>query len=321
MTRIAVVVALALALVSPATAAETVKVGDLTAISTVGIYLAIEKGFFDEQGITVDLERFASGGKMIAPLATGQLDVATGAPSAGLFNAIASGMDFKIVADKGQQRPGASFCPVVVRKDLIDSGRVKTLADLKGLKISTGAKGITMDFDLAKMLEHVGLKYDDVEMVQLGYPESVKALAGKAIDAMIGPEPWGVRAEEQKVGKRMFLTEQVPSIATFQIAVVMYSGKFIRERPKVARAFMQAYQKGVRYYLERGLKNDEIAAVVAKHTGVPVQTIKDTIPFYIDPGAKPRVKDLETFQEWFGKMGWIKKPVPIDKVVDLSFLE
>jgi NitT/TauT family transport system substrate-binding protein len=319
--RAMLVALLATLVASPAAANETVKMGELPAISTVGIYVAIDRGFFEEKGITVDLQRFASGGKMIAPLATGEIDVATGAPSAGLFNAIAGGMDFKIVADKGEQRPAASFCPVVIRKDLVDSGRVKTLADLKGLKISTGAKGITMDYDLAKMLEHVGLKYDDVDMVQLSYPESVKALAAKAIDGMIGPEPWGVLAEEKGAGKRMFLTEQVPSIASLQIAVVMYSGKFIKERPQVARDFMQAYVKGVRYYRERGLKDAEIAGILSKHTGVSVQTIKATIPFYIDPDARPRVKDLEAFQEWFHKMGWTKTMVPIDKAVDLSFLK
>ena len=34
------------------------------------------------------------------------------------------------------------------------------------------------------------------------------------------------------------LSEQVPSIATFQIGVIMYAGKFIKERPKVARDFI-----------------------------------------------------------------------------------
>jgi NitT/TauT family transport system substrate-binding protein len=44
-----------------------------------------------------------------------------------------------------------------VRKDLVDSGKVKTLKDLKGLKIANGAKGIILDYTLAKMLEHGGL--------------------------------------------------------------------------------------------------------------------------------------------------------------------
>lgn len=303
------------------TAAEIVRVGDLPAISNAGYYIAMDKGFFAEKGITVETERFASGAKMTAPLATGQIDVAAGSPSAGLYNAIASGMDFKIVADKGQLRPGASFNTVIVRKDLVDSGRVKTIRDLKGMKIAGGAKGINVEYFLAKMLEHEGLTLDQVEMVYMAYPDAVKALGAKAIDAVISPEPWGVRAEQQQVGVRKFLTEQTPAIASFQVAVIMYSGKFMKERPKVARDFLAAYVKGVRYYHERGLKDDGVATIISRHTQVPPETIKASIPFYIDPNARPRVQDLAAFQDWFARMGWVKQTVPIERVVDLSFLE
>ena len=165
--RAAGVLAVLLAIALPAAAAETVKLGDLPAISNAGIYIAIEKGFFQEHGVAVDIERFASAGKMTAPLATGQIDVSVGSPSAGLFNSIAAGMDFKIVADKGQVRPGYNFTPLIVRKDLVDSGKVKTLRDLKGLKVANGAKGINFDFFLAKMMEHVGLTYDVLDVVYM----------------------------------------------------------------------------------------------------------------------------------------------------------
>jgi NitT/TauT family transport system substrate-binding protein len=316
------VVAVGLAAAPLAPAAEVVKMGDLPAISNAGYYLAIDKGYFAEKGIAVELERFASGGKMMAPLATGQLDIAVGAPSAGLYNSTAAGMDFKVIADKGQVRPGASFIPIIVRQDLIDSGQVKTLKDLKGRKISVGAKGIILDYYLAKMLESAGLKYQDVEVVSLSYPDGVKALATKAIDAVMAPEPWGVRAEEQKVGKRFFLTESVPSVATFQVAVIMCSGKFAKERPRVAHDFMQAYMKGLKYFHDNGgLKSAEIAGVLSKYTKVPVKDIQASIPFYIDPAARPRAQDLAAVQEWFHQMGWVKQMVPIEKMVDTSFLE
>ncbi len=312
---------LTLVLVTPVAAADIVKMGDLPTLSSAGIYIAIEKGFFQAKGITVEVEPFASGAKMIAPLATGQLDVATGSPSAGLYNAIASGMDFKIVADKGQVRPGSSFTTLIVRKDLVDSGKVKTLKDLKGLKIANGAKGIILDYTLAKMLEHGGLTYDAVDVVYMSYPDGVKALATKAVEALLAPEPWGARAEEQKVGQRAFLTEQVPSIATFQIAVVMYSGKFIKERPKVARNFIQAYVEGVKFFNERGPKDAEVVAIIAKHTKLTPEIVRASIPAYLDPGARPRVPDLAVLQDWFHTMGWVKDKVPMERVVDLSFLQ
>jgi len=313
--------ALALFLAGPAFAAETVKMGDLPAISSAGLYVAMDKGFFAEKNITVETERFASGAKMTPALATGQLDVSTGTPSASLFNSIAAGQDFKIVADKGQVRPGSSFTPLIVRKDLLESGKVKRVRDLKGMKIANGAKGIILDYVLARMLESDGLTYDAVEVVNLAYPDTIKALATKAVDAVIAPEPWGVRAEEQKVGTRFFLTEKVPDLATFQIAVVMFSGKFIKERPKVARDFIAAYVKGIRYYTELGPKNDEIAKIVSAHTGVTPEAIKTAIPFFIDPNAKPRVPDLATLQDFFHKMGWVKEKVPMERAVDLTFLQ
>ena len=310
-----------LLLVAPAGAADVVRMGDLPTLSSAGLYIAMDKGLFQAKGITVDVEPFASGAKMIAPLATGQLDVATGSPSAGLYNSIASGMDFKIVADKGQVRPGFSFIPLIVRKDHVDGGRVKSLKDLKGLKVASGAKGINLDYVLAKMLEQGGLSFDAVEVVYLGYPDGIKALASKAVDAVIAPEPWGARAEEQNVGTRLFVTEQVPGIATFQIAVVMYSGKFIKERPKIARDFLQAYVEGVKFYNQRGPKDAEVVAIIAKHTKVPPAAVRSSAPAYLDPGARPRVPDLAAFQDWFHTMGWVKEKVPIERVVDLSFLQ
>ena len=314
--------ALAVALVFPASAAaESVKMGELPSISNVGLYIAIEKGYFQARGITVEIERFASGAKMVPALATGQLDVAIGSPSAGLYNAIAGGMDFKIVADKGQVRPGYSFTPLVVRKDLVDSGRVKSIKDLKGLKIASGAKGINFDYMLAKMLEYGGIGFDGVEVVYLGYPEGIKALAAKAVDAAFVPEPWGMQAEQQKAGIRLFLTEQTPTIRTFQVAVIMYAGKFMKERPKIAREFLQAYVQGVKLYNQTGLKDPEIAGIISKHMKLPVETIQGTIPPYIDVSAKPRVQDLAAMQDWFHQMGWVKDKVPMERVVDLTFLE
>jgi NitT/TauT family transport system substrate-binding protein len=313
--------AVSLALPVAAAPAENVKMGELPSISNVGLYIAIEKGYFQARGITVEIERFASGAKMVPALATGQLDVAIGSPSAGLYNAIAGGMDFKIVADKGQARPGYSFTPLVVRKDLVDSGRVRSIKDLKGLKIASGAKGINFDYMLAKMLEHGGIGFDSVEVVYLGYPEGIRALAAKAVDAAFVPEPWGMQAEQQKVGVRLFLTEQTPAISTFQVAVIMYAGKFMKERPKVAREFLQAYVQGVKLYNQKGLKDPDVAGIISKHMKLPVETIQGTIPPYVDVSVRPRVQDLAAMQDWFHQMGWVKDKVPMERVVDLTFLE
>src|SRR5262249_44854260 len=76
---------------------ETVKLGDLAAISNAAIYIAIEKGFFKEQGVNTEISNFASAAKMVPALVVGELEVSVGSASAGLFNAVADKAPFRIV--------------------------------------------------------------------------------------------------------------------------------------------------------------------------------------------------------------------------------
>lgn len=313
-----------LVLVTVAAAAgaeEVVRMGDLPVLSSAGLYVAMEKGYFAERGIRVEPEVFASAGKMTPALATGQIDVATGAPSAGLYNAMAAEMDFKIVADKGQIRPGHGGTMLMVRKDLVDSGQVRSVRDLKGRTVAIGAKGIALDYFLAKALEEAGLAYESVSLTYLAYPDAIRAMATKAVDAVWGPEPWGARAEAQGVGVRFLTADKVKALSSFQVGVIMYSGKFMRERPRAAREFLAAYVKGARYHNLKGAKDPEVMAILSKHTKVPVETIKASVPFWIDPEGRPRVQDLLAFQEFFFEKGWVKTKLPAERIADLSFLQ
>jgi NitT/TauT family transport system substrate-binding protein len=86
---------------SAQTSPTKVSIGVVGSTSESPLFIADKLGYFREMGIVPDYVTSASAANMIAPLGTGQLDVATGGPSAGLYNAIARGIDIKIVADKG----------------------------------------------------------------------------------------------------------------------------------------------------------------------------------------------------------------------------
>jgi NitT/TauT family transport system substrate-binding protein len=70
------------------------------------------------------------------PLASKELDVAGGAVSASLYNAIDRGVNLKAVAGRSRTSAGIPYITVFIRRDHIDSGRFKTLADLKGMKFA-----------------------------------------------------------------------------------------------------------------------------------------------------------------------------------------
>src|ERR1700733_3920927 len=126
-----------------ARAQQSVSMGVVGSISDAPFFIAEAKGYFVDEGLKGDISTFDSAANMIAPMGIGQLDVGAGAVSVGLFNAIERGLGIKIVADKARNSPGYSYSSIMVRKALIDSGKVKSFADFKGLKIAVAGPGIT----------------------------------------------------------------------------------------------------------------------------------------------------------------------------------
>src|SRR5581483_12287449 len=281
-----------------ARADTTVRIGTTNSSSDVAFFIADKKGYFKQEGISVTLTPFDSAAKMVAPLGTGQLDVGGGAASAGLYNAVARGIDIKIVADKGSSPPGYGYNPLLVRKDLVDSGRYKSFKDLKGFKVATVARGTSPDSILNEALKKGGLKFSNVEMVYMGFPQHVLALQNKAVDAAVTTEPSATRAEQSGAAVRYANDEIYPNQ---QIAVTLYSGAFIKNNPDAAKKFMRAYIKAVRDYNDAlkdsriaGANADEIIKILTEYTSIQDAGVYRTIvPNGCNPDGKVNEASLK----------------------------
>src|SRR5262249_25611815 len=113
-----------------------VRFGSPQAISDAGVYIGQERGFFREQGLDGETMLFQSGPDTIPAVASGELEVAGGTISIALLNAVERGIPLRMVADKGSSRPGFEFSQVAVRRDLLDSGAVRDILDLRGRRIA-----------------------------------------------------------------------------------------------------------------------------------------------------------------------------------------
>ena len=118
---------LALLASAPARAADPVHVGVPNSATDVIVYIGQRKGWFAEENLDVRITSFDSAARMIAPLASGDLDMGSGGVSAGLFNAVSRGLGIRIVADKNSSAPGHGIQLFLVRRDHVASGRFRTL--------------------------------------------------------------------------------------------------------------------------------------------------------------------------------------------------
>ena len=242
----------------PVVAAETaqVRIGIARTMSDVGYYVADAKGFFRDEGIAVTMTPFNSAAQMMAPLGVGDLDVGGGTVSAGFYNSVARGINTKIVADEGSMKPASyGYSSLMVRKDLVDSGRFKTIADLKGMKVAIAAPGTGTASALNEALKMGGLKYSDVDVVYVGYPEHLPAFLNKGIDAAMSNEPTMTLEIEQGAAVRIVGNDV--SYPDQQTAVVFYSERFVKNRDAGER-FMRAYVRGIRLYND-ALKDGHLA--------------------------------------------------------------
>src|SRR6201996_3331063 len=305
-------VALGLAMLAGIAAAQTpeqVKVGTTNVASDVAIFIAVEKGYFRDSGIVVTTTEFASAAKMIAPLGTGQLDVGGGTVAAGLYNAAERGINMKIVADKASIKDGYEYSTLLVRKDLADSGRYKSLADLKGMTIATASQGAGSESSLNEALKKGGLKFTDVNVVYMGFPEMLAAFKNKGIDAGVTNEPTVTRSIEQGFAVRASAHTIYPGQQT---AVALYSDEFIKRRD-VAQKFMNAYLKALRDYNDAlkdgrlaGPGADEIVAILNQYTNIKNPAVyRAMTPFAANPDGHVNKATLQNDYDFFKGRGLI----------------
>ena len=304
-----------------------INVGIANSATDVGLFVADKKGYFKREGLDVNFIAFDSGARMIAPFASGDLDVGGGGPSAGLYNAVARGIDIRIVADKGSTPPGRPINFLLVRKDLVESGRYKTLADLKGMKIAGAAPGGSATTTLDKLLEKANLRIADVERVYLGFPQQAVALLNKAVDAALPTEPSASEAVKNGSAVRIIGDDEI--YPGHQLTTIFYTGQFITKKPDAAQRFMRAYISAVREYNDAlvngrlvGPKGEEMIAILTEYSAIKDPQIYRAIASAnIDPDGKVDIPSLKGDIAIFAKEGLIEGKVDMDKVIDTSFAE
>jgi NitT/TauT family transport system substrate-binding protein len=305
--------------------AYTVKVGIINSISDAPILIADKKGYFKEEGLSVEYSTFDSAANMIAPLGAGQLDVAAGGTSAGLFNAVARGIDMRVVADKASDPAGYGFAPLLVRSDLVDSGRFKTLKDLKGMTVAISAKGSSSWPELDAVTKKAGLKFSDVNEVALDYPDHVIGLKNKSVDASITIEPFATAVIESGAAKRIMGNDEY--YLNQEVAVLIYGGQFIRTHHDAALKFMKAYIRGVRYYNDAlkdgrlaGRTSDDVISILAASTKMKDPALyRKIVPSGVDPNGKVNVASMERDMAFYRSEGLVQGGVTAAQTVDTSF--
>jgi NitT/TauT family transport system substrate-binding protein len=281
-----------------------VRVGYVPVMIYAPLYVGIERGYFDAEGITVESTPVQGGSEPVVQLAAGNFDAALGGAGAGLFNAAARGVKFTIVAPMHSEKPPLTSPLVISAKR---SGEIKSVADLKGKKVAINATGAATEYWLAQALAKAGLTIDDVQLTTVAFGQVPAALESGSLDAAILGEPLATINQQQ--GIVSILSNDF--IDGFYATYLYMGDTLLTEKPEVASGFMRAYLRACRD-LQGNYMTPEIAAIVEKYTKVPAAVVqKSALPQY-DPNGVVPVANLQTLQEYFASRKLLEYTEPLD---------
>jgi ABC-type nitrate/sulfonate/bicarbonate transport system substrate-binding protein len=220
--------ALGLAPVRFAAAAETIRQGYQTNIWGMPTYYLMKSGYLEKHGIAIQEFPVPSGNLTMQQMVARQVDLGTYAgPSFIIGNAKGGLVAIAVIEHVGKT------ARITARRDL----NITKVEELRGLKIAnqTGSS-VGNDFVDIVMPQH-GLNKGDYQEVRMDVNNMVAALAAKTVDAMVNVEPYNVIAVTDGIGTDVMDFSSVDPIPVFMAA----TPDFVQQKPDVVVAYLKAW--------------------------------------------------------------------------------
>jgi NitT/TauT family transport system substrate-binding protein len=261
-------------------------IGALAVTDSVPLEIALQKGYFKQEGLNVKIKIIVSGTQAVPEVDAGTEDIGQ-SNWATLFAAQAKHVNnFKIVADSSEGQAGTMSLTT------FPGSGIKTVQDLIGKTISTNAQSDLPYLALKAILKANSVDINAMKVVVVHHPDTQQALTNHTVDAAIQLEPFKTLTAE-KIGARpvVDLFGAGPA-ANLPIAGFFSTAKFAAANPKTIAAFARAVEKGAADATNRKL----VEQTIPTFTTIDKQTASLLdLPLYptsLDAKRLQRVADL-----------------------------
>jgi aliphatic sulfonates family ABC transporter substrate-binding protein len=193
------------------------------------LLVARNLNLFEKAGLAPTFVKFVAGPPMIAAAQGKNIDVAS-IGSVPFLLGLAQGVDWVIIGINPEQAYGEGL---VAR----NGSGIATVADLAGKRIGF-LKGSTAHFGLITALQQLGIRRDQVELLDMPPAEQLTALANKKIDAAMVWEPWMQRMVHE-ANARIIITEG--EMGTY-MSIAVYGARrdWLRDNRETGVRFLRA---------------------------------------------------------------------------------
>lgn len=285
---------------------DTITVAYLPSYQSLPLFVAIEKGMFEQAGLKVNVQRIETPKDIIDGLVTGKIDAGAPSVAAGITTIVES------------QNPGALKVYALTcsyKEQLIDevlvpkNSTVSSISDLKGKKIGH-IPGIQWQTMTKKTLLANGIDPKEVTLLELPISSQLPTLASGSVDAIFTLEPTGTIGE--KNGAARILVK-----APFEQFVVdpwcggagVVSARFLQNKPEAAKKFIAVMKE-----VMKQTPNPENRQYLVQYLQLPADASNRVdLPNFIPvAGLTPEiVSAYQTFADAFFELGATQKKIDV----------
>jgi NitT/TauT family transport system substrate-binding protein len=318
----------------PAAAQEKVGVAVLRFVSSGPLFVAVERGYFKDEGLDLDLDFLDAAQPIAVAVVSGNVDFGLTAFTAGLFNLAGKG-GLKVIAAQAKEAKGYEGNAVLASNAAWQKG-LRRIEDLPGHSLGISQVGSSFHYQIGQIARIKGfdLKTMDLRPLQsLG--NMTAALKGGSVDAIIIAPHLAkalVAAGDAK------LIGWYSDLDEYQFGALFAGSKVIVNRRPTVEKFVRAYQRGTAEFAGALLNRDAagqrvfdakshaVAALVAKYVypsepaGKAVALVEAST-FYVDPQARLDVADIDKQVAWYKSQGLVDAGVDPASFIDVSFLK
>lgn len=293
---------------------------DILTNTWVGIgplYLAQEKGFYEEEGLKVNVVINEDVAARKAALTSGRvesiLDTVDSVVLERAENVPA------VVALTGAESRGAD--------GILVKNTIKSVSDLKGKEVFVQRNFVSENF-LRYMLKQAGVGQNEVSLIDTEAGAAGTAfVAGKA-DVAVTYEPWLSKAKERKDGSILVSSADAPGILVDAFSV---NESYLKNHPAEVKKFIRAWFKAVDYWKKNPA---EANAVMAKHYSISPEefaglldglvwpSYEETVHYFGTTEKPGKLHEVaNTFADLMVETGQIKQKPNMQQAIDASLLQ
>jgi NitT/TauT family transport system substrate-binding protein len=241
----------------------TVTIGSLPTANAAAMYLGMQEGFFEEQGLEVEPTVVGSGNEIITGMVSGDYDFGfVGYISAGIAAAqnvpvcvlTANDATATSVEDDWQVLVAAGDSPI------------QGPEDLAGTTIGINALGGVAEVMIKAALDKAGVDWQTVNLIEVPFPEVPAAVAADRIDAGFGTEPFVTTVLDQ--GGKVVFNPQSYIAPEYPNGSYAASQQAFQENPDLMEAFEAAMVESIEYARDNP---DAVREIIPTYTQIPAE--------------------------------------------------